>query len=106
MHGLDSSRPFFYFCSEFFQTIIGALHMFSLSSRNTRRAAFLVLCLSMAALCQSFAYQAKPMPKYSIVFNNTPQTIPFSQTWSDTNLIGTTDDWSGVAGINGYRGDD
>jgi predicted extracellular nuclease len=29
----------------------------------------------------------------------------FSQDWSDTGLITTSDDWSGVASIMGYRGD-
>ncbi|HWB18710.1 MAG TPA: thrombospondin type 3 repeat-containing protein, partial [Phycisphaerales bacterium] len=37
--------------------------------------------------------------------NNTPQTLPFSQNWSNTSLITTSDDWSGVPGIIGYRGD-
>lgn len=34
-----------------------------------------------------------------------PQTLPFSQDWSDASLITTSDDWSGVDGITGYRGD-
>jgi endonuclease G len=33
------------------------------------------------------------------------QPIPFSQDWSNTNLITVNDDWSGVPGIVGYRGD-
>ncbi len=37
--------------------------------------------------------------------DNTAQTLPFSQNWSNTGLITTNDDWSGVAGIIGYRGD-
>jgi len=35
-----------------------------------------------------------------------PQTLPFSQNWADTGILTTNDDWSGVAGIVGYRGDD
>ncbi|NLA68949.1 MAG: hypothetical protein GX856_12045, partial [Gammaproteobacteria bacterium] len=35
----------------------------------------------------------------------TPQTLPFAQDWSDTGLITTNNDWSGVPGIVGYRGD-
>ena len=31
---------------------------------------------------------------------------PFTQNWFDTGLITTNDDWSGVPGIIGYRGDD
>jgi predicted extracellular nuclease len=37
--------------------------------------------------------------------NNSAQTLPFSQNWSNTGLITTSDDWTGVAGIVGYRGD-
>lgn len=37
--------------------------------------------------------------------DTTPQTLPFSQDWSTTTLISTDDDWSGVVGIVGYRGD-
>lgn len=38
--------------------------------------------------------------------NNTPQTLPFSQNWTDTGLITTDDTWTNVPGIVGYRGDD
>lgn len=37
--------------------------------------------------------------------DTTPQTLPFSQDWSNASLITTDDDWSGVPGIVGYRGD-
>src|SRR5262245_14682450 len=33
------------------------------------------------------------------------QRPPFSQDWSDTGLISVDDDWAGVPGIAGYRGD-
>ena len=33
------------------------------------------------------------------------QPVPFTQNWSNTGLITTDDDWSGVPGIIGYRGD-
>jgi hypothetical protein len=39
------------------------------------------------------------------IHSQTPQTLPFSQDWSDTSLINLTDDWSGVSGIIGFRGD-
>src|SRR5687768_16966829 len=42
----------------------------------------------------------------SVSANNTPQTLPFSQNWTTTNLITADDNWSGVPGIVGYRGDD
>lgn len=38
--------------------------------------------------------------------NNVPQTLPFSQDWSNVGLISVDDDWTGVAGIVGYRGDE
>jgi len=38
--------------------------------------------------------------------SNAPQTLPFSQNWTNTGLITAADDWNGVPGIIGYRGDD
>ena len=37
--------------------------------------------------------------------DTTPQPLPFSQNWFDWSLITQDDDWSGVPGIVGYRGD-
>lgn len=37
--------------------------------------------------------------------DNTAQPIPFAQDWSNPNLITADDDWSGVPGIMGFRGD-
>lgn len=34
------------------------------------------------------------------------QAIPFTQNWSNTGLITVTDNWTGVPGVIGYRGDD
>ncbi len=34
-----------------------------------------------------------------------PQTIPFSQDWTNIGLITVDDNWSGVPGITGFRGD-
>src|SRR5215475_10002568 len=41
-----------------------------------------------------------------VLADSTPQTLPFSQNWSNTGLITTDDNWSGVPGIVGFRGDD
>ena len=41
-----------------------------------------------------------------VLANNTPQTLPFSQNWTDTGLITADDNWTAVPGIVGYRGDD
>ena len=41
--------------------------------------------------------------------DSTPQTVQpaqFTQEWTNTGLITTANDWSGVPGIVGYRGDD
>jgi len=37
--------------------------------------------------------------------DSAPQTLPFSQNWTNTGLITVDDNWSGVPGIIGYRGD-
>ena len=37
--------------------------------------------------------------------NDTAQSLPFSQNWTNTGLITVSDDWSGVPGVIGYRGD-
>lgn len=44
--------------------------------------------------------------KTTVQANNTPQTLPFSQNWSNIGLITTNDDWSAVPGIVGFLGDD
>ncbi|OYY58396.1 MAG: hypothetical protein B7Y50_13160 [Hydrogenophilales bacterium 28-61-11] len=40
-----------------------------------------------------------------VVADPTPQALPFAQDWSDSSLVSANDDWSGVPGILGYRGD-
>jgi hypothetical protein len=37
--------------------------------------------------------------------DTTPQTLPFTQNWTNTGLITIDDNWSGVPGIEGRRGD-
>ena len=39
------------------------------------------------------------------VANNTPQPLPYVQDWSNPGLITAENDWSGVPGIIGHRGD-
>ncbi len=41
-----------------------------------------------------------------VLANNTAQPLPFSQDWTNTGLITANDDWSGVAGIVGFLGQD
>jgi uncharacterized protein len=38
--------------------------------------------------------------------DNTPQTLPFAEPWTLSGQITADDDWSGVLGIQGFRGDD
>ena len=45
------------------------------------------------------------VPALPAAADSTVQPVPFSQSWSDTGLITKDDDWSGVPGITGYRGD-
>jgi len=40
------------------------------------------------------------------ILDTTPATLPLQQTWSNTGLITTDDNWNGVPSIIGYRGDD
>lgn len=41
----------------------------------------------------------------SVAANTTPQTLPFSQDWTNTSLLSVTNDWSAIPGIVGHRGD-
>lgn len=38
--------------------------------------------------------------------NSTSQSLPFAQDWTNTGLITTNDNWSGVPGIEGFLGQD
>ncbi|MBK9528384.1 MAG: hypothetical protein IPO41_08700, partial [Acidobacteria bacterium] len=52
--------------------------------------------------------EAQPTPDSEAPENNSYHNLAsgnFSQNWSNTALITTNDDWSGVASIMGYRGD-
>ncbi|HEY5921646.1 MAG TPA: EGF domain-containing protein [Kofleriaceae bacterium] len=40
------------------------------------------------------------------VADTAPQTLPFTQNWTNTGLITANDDWSGVPGITGFLGQD
>ncbi|OGO37310.1 MAG: hypothetical protein A2W35_02370 [Chloroflexi bacterium RBG_16_57_11] len=45
------------------------------------------------------------LPMYSALADGNYQSLPYSQNWSNTGLITVSDDWSGVSGVIGYRGD-
>ncbi len=57
----------------------------------------------LALLCALLALLVLPTARPARA-DSTYQTLPFSQDWSNTGLITTTDDWSGVPGITGYLG--
>jgi predicted extracellular nuclease len=65
------------------------------------RLLVLVLLLNLALPGTAWA-----MPLPEAPYNATPQAPPFAQDWTNTGLITVNDDWSGVPGIMGYRGDD
>ena len=59
---------------------------------------------SVAALVSAFL-----LSLFSIIpasANNTAQMLPFSQNWTDESQITTSDNWSGVPGIEGFLGED
>ncbi len=41
-----------------------------------------------------------------VMANATPQTLPYSQNWSNAGLITANDDWTSVPGVVGFLGDD
>lgn len=52
----------------------------------------------------SFALAIALSTPIAVRADQTPQSLPFAQDWSDTSLITTDDDWSSVPGIEGYLG--
>ncbi|MEO6334406.1 MAG: hypothetical protein ABIO91_05415, partial [Pyrinomonadaceae bacterium] len=61
-------------------------------------------CLTALAATTTFFFAG--FHDVSVFATNTPQALPFSQNWTNTALITVDDNWSGVPGIIGYRGDD
>lgn len=64
-----------------------------------------ICCIALLSLNAVFAAGITKDKRVSEL-TNTPQTIPFSQNWTNVGLITVSDDWSGVPGVVGYRGDD
>ena len=62
----------------------------------TRRTALAAAC-ALAALATIVGGAAA---------DSAPQALPFQQDWANTALITVDDNWSGVPGFVGYRGDD
>lgn len=45
------------------------------------------------------------LPAAPLLGDSVPQTLPFAQSWTNTGLITINDIWTGVPGIEGFRGD-
>ena len=68
---------------------------------------FFLFSLTLLSVWYAFSFKTEAANSYeqTILFNGNAQTIPFSQNWTNPNLITVNDDWSAVPGIIGYRGD-
>ncbi len=73
--------------------------------RNKREATTTISRLSIAAIVLVALIAGGPLMMRLVRADNLAQSLPFSQNWTNTGLITIDDDWSGVPGIIGYRGD-
>ena len=74
-------------------------------------ACFALLGLLLPLVPPTAVAAQRPLPPEDLTALIAPQdtsyqTLPFTQDWSDTSLITTANDWSGVPGLIGHRGDD
>jgi endonuclease G len=69
--------------------------------KYSRKIAFIFVLFSVL-FTQGFYLGTMPVTHADTV----PQAVPLSQNWTNAGLITTLNDWSGVPGIIGYRGDD
>lgn len=61
--------------------------------------------LVVLALLVGFSVWSSAAPVTASPSDNIYQTLPFTQDWTNIGLITANDNWSGVSGIMGYRGD-
>ncbi|MFZ5878110.1 MAG: ExeM/NucH family extracellular endonuclease [Chloroflexota bacterium] len=61
--------------------------------------------LVIVAAMLAGALQVTLVPATPAYADSTAQTLPFAQNWTDGSMLVTSDDWSGVPGVMGYRGD-
>jgi len=73
------------------------MHVRGTGSRAGRWARLVLVASAMLTLVAGLPSPARA--------DSTAQPLPFSQDWSNQDLITTDDDWSGVPGIVGFRGD-
>ena len=74
---------------------------YGLRAQIVRFKALCVFTLLIAFILQTVSFNL-----LVVRADNTAQTLPFNQNWGSTGLITANDNWSGVPGIIGYRGDD
>ncbi len=71
--------------------------------RSHRRARLAALVSVVLAITGFQFFLAPPAAQADVSTKITP---PYSQDWTNVGLITANDDWSGVAGVQGYLGDD
>jgi Peptidase family C25 len=76
------------------------------STRKSLRVGVLVILFLSGSLLPANLLLTGSVSTPSVNADSTPQTLPFTQNWSNTGLITADDNWSGVPGIVGFRGDD
>src|SRR5688572_4379385 len=79
--------------------------MKAIHNRNPRTAALRVRLASAFLLTLLVLQGLVFVSPEAVQADNAAQTLPFSQNWTNTGLITVDDNWSGVPGITGYRGD-
>ncbi len=65
-----------------------------------------ILWLAVLMVLVGFSVWSSTAPVTASPSDNNYQLLPYSQDWTNIGLITTNDDWNGVPGIMGYRGDD
>ncbi|MGH9882365.1 MAG: hypothetical protein ACRD6N_13090, partial [Pyrinomonadaceae bacterium] len=82
-----------------------ATHRPTRRTRVSRQLFILSLAIVLGIILPAIGL-FRQLPLQAVLADSAPQSLPFAQDWSNTALITTDDDWSGVPGIVGHRGDD
>jgi hypothetical protein len=89
----------------FWLSILGQLQLKVYMEEKMKQTNQTRIFLCLLALLSLGIFQLVGNDLEIVSANNTPQTLPFTQNWTNTGLITTNDDWSNVPGIIGYLGD-
>lgn len=76
--------------------------LFTRRSNAVRRQ---IVSVSLALLL-GFVLPTTGLISFTVSADNSAQTLPFAQDWTNTGLITANDNWSGVPGIEGFLGQD